>query len=365
MKAARHFLLFSLFVAQAALAADEVILNARQIESLGITTAKLPGKQHGELSGMPAQVVIPSNQMLVISTPLPATVEQVEVGIGDNVSKGQVLARLQSPALVEAQRGLLQAATQAQLAGDTLARDKQLWQEGIIAQSRYRAAQSQYVSASAALAERRQMLKLSGMSDTAISRLQSGNNLSSLLEVTAPIDGVVLEKTVSAGQRLDAAAPLFKVARLKPLSLEIQVPFSMSDDLQVGAAVTVPAYGAKGKLIAIGRSLSRANQTILLRAIIQEGAENLRAGQYVEASIATAKVASQQWDIPNSALSRVNGKALVFVETAKGFRAVNVSVLHEGAQNSVVTGKLGEDDKIAVHGVSALKAGLTGTGAAE
>ena len=365
MKAARHFLLFSLFAAQAALATDEVILNARQIESLGITTTKLPNKQHGELSGMPAQVVIPSNQMLVISTPLPATVEQVEAGVGDNVSKGQVLARLQSPALVEAQRGLLQASTQAQLAGDTLARDKQLWKEGIIAESRYRAAQSQYITASAALAERRQILKLSGMSDAAISRLQSGKNLDSLMEVTAPIDGVVLEKTVSAGQRLDAAAPLFKVARLKPLSLEIQVPFSMSDDLKVGAAVNVSAYGAKGKLVAIGRSLSGANQTILLRAIIQEGAENLRAGQYVEASIATAKVAPQQRDIPNSALSRINGKALVFVETAKGFRAVNVSVLHEGAQNSVITGKLEENDKIAVHGVSALKSSLTGVGSGE
>ena len=365
MKAAYHFLLFSLFAAQAALAADEVILNARQIESLGITTTKLAGKQHGELSGMPAQVVIPSNQMLTISTPLPATVEQLEVGVGDNVRKGQVLARLQSPALLEAQRGLLQASTQAQLAGDTLARDKQLWKEGIIAESRYLATQSQYVTAAAALAERRQMLRLSGMSDAAIGRLQTGKSLTSLLELASPIEGVVLERTVSTGQRLDAAAPLFKVARLNPLSLEIQIPFAMSDDLKVGAAVSVPAYGAKGKLIAIGRSLGGTNQTILLRAIIQEGAENLRAGQYVEASIAIARIASPQWDIPNSALSRIDGKALVFVETAKGFRAVNVSVLHEGAQNSAITGKLEDGDKIAVHGVSALKSGLTGTSAGE
>ena len=32
------------------------------------------------------------------------------------------------------------------------------------------------------------------MSDGAIAKLQSGNNLSSLLTMTSPIDGVVLEK---------------------------------------------------------------------------------------------------------------------------------------------------------------------------
>ncbi len=360
MKTARHFFLFFLFAAHGALAADEVILNAAQVKSLGIATAMLPGRQQGELAGMPAQVVIPSNQMHVISATLPATVEQVEAGVGDHVGKGQVLARLQSPALLEAQRGFLQAHAQARFAGDTLSRDKQLWEEGIIAESRYRSAQSQDAQARAALAERQQMLRLSGMTDAAISRLKSGGNLASLLEVTSPMEGIVLERSISAGQRLDAAAPLFKVGRTKPLALEIQVPLSMSGDLAVGAAVNVPAYGAKGRLIAIGSSLSGANQTILLRAIISEGSENLRPGQYVEVGIATARAASSQWDIPNSAISRIEGRALVFVETAKGFRAVNVNVLHEGERNSVVTGKLEGSEKIAVRGVSALKSSLTG-----
>lgn len=365
MKAIRYFFWFALLAGQSAYAADEIALSAQQLQALGIATAPLPQKQQGELSGIPAQVVIPDSQMFIVSTSLPATVERVAAGVGDTVKKGQSLARLQSPALAEAQRGLLETTTQAQLAKDNLSRDEQLWKDGIIAESRYRAAKSQFVSASAALAERRQMLRLTGMSDAAIAKLQSGGNLNGMLEVVSPSDGVILEKTASVGQRLDAAIPLFKVAKLKPLALEIQAPFASTQGMAVGAAVSVPAFNAKGKLIAIGHSLSGTNQTILLRALILQGTENLRAGQFVEASIATRADTAAQWEIPNSALARLEGRAMLFVETAQGFRAVTVNVLHEGAQNSVVSGALNGDEKIAVRGVSALKAGVMGVGTGE
>ncbi len=352
---------FSMLLVQSSLA-DEITLSADQSRTLGIISAPLPAKQQGELAGMPAQVVIPGNQLFTVSTPLSAMVEQTLVGVGDPVTKGQALATLQSPALAEAQRGLLQSATQAQLAKENLARDEQLWQDGIISESRYRATQSIYREASAALAERKQMLKLSGMSDSDIVRLQSDSMLSSKLTLTSPIDGVVLEKTASAGQRLDAAIPLFKVAKLEPLALEIQIPLASTQGLKVGANVTVPAYGAKGRLTAIGRSLSGGNQTILLRALIQNGAHDLRPGQFVEASISTSGNAPDQWSIPNSALARIGNKTVIFIETAKGYRSEEVTVLHEGADNSVITSKLKGDEKIAVRGISALKASLMGIG---
>lgn len=365
MKAIFFYLLLALCIPQSASASDELVLNAKQIQTLSIVTAALPSKQSGEVSGLPAQVVIPPNQMFVISTPLPAMVEQTLVGVGDSVKKGQPIARLQSPALAEAQRGLLQASVQSQLAKENLARDEALWKDGIIAESRYRATKGLSLEAQAALSERKQLLRLSGMSDTAIAQLQSGNNLSSLLTMTAPIDGVVLEKSASAGQRLDAAVPMFMIAKLNPLALEIQAPLAYTRGLKIGAAVTVPAYAASGRLIAIGHSLTGTNQTILLRAMIQQGAENLRPGQFVEASISTSANGGVQWDIPNSAISRIAGRTVVFVETPQGFRAQTINVLNEGAQNSVISGELKGDERIAVRGVSTLKSSMMGIGGGE
>ncbi len=354
--------LIALSTIQPGYADENIVVSAKQIQALGITTAALPGKQSGEVSGLPAQVVIPGNQLFIISTPLPAMVEQTLVGVGDSVKKGQLIARLQSPALAEAQRGLLQANVQNQLARDNQVRDESLYKDGIISESRYRATRGLALEAQAALSERKQMLRLSGMSDGAIAQLQSGNNLSSLLTLTSPIDGVVLEKTASAGQRLDAAVPIFKIAKLNPLGLEIQAPLAYTRDLRIGTAITVPAYAASGRLTAIARSLTGANQTILLRAIIQQGAENLRPGQFVEAGISTVANGAAQWEIPNSAISRVAGKTVLFVATPQGFRAQAIKVLNEGAQNSVISGALKGDEKIAVGGVSALKSSMMGIG---
>lgn len=360
MKAIYFYFTLAACLSQSVLASDDLVLNAKQIQAIGVTVAALPAKQSGEVSGLPAQVVIPPNQLFVISTLLPAMVEQTLVGVGDSVKKGQPIARLQSPALAEAQRGLLQASVQSQLAKENLARDEALWNDGIIAESRYRATKGLALEARAALSEREQMLRLAGMSDAAIAKLQSDNNLSGLLTMTAPIDGVVLERLTDAGQRLDAAVPMFRIARLNPLMLEIQAPPAYTRNLKIGAAVTVPAYAASGKLIAIGRSLTGANQTVLLRAMMQQGAENLHPGQFVEASIGMKGGA--QWVVPNSAIARLADRAVVFVATAEGFHAQTVNVLNEGAQNSVIDGEFKGDEKIAVRGISTLKASLMGMG---
>lgn len=357
--------LLSLALTSAAHAASDIVLSAQQIQTLGISTAALPNKSSGEVSGLPAQVVVPGNQLFVMSTPMPGLIEQTLVGVGDSVKKGQVMAVLQSPMFAETQRGYLQASVQAQLAKDNLSRDEALFKDGIIAESRYRATRGAAVEASAALAERAQLLHSAGMSDAALAKLQTGNNLSGSLVITSPIDGVVLEKSASAGQRLDAAVQLFKVARLHPLALEIQAPASVTRDLKVGAAVSIPAFHASGKLTAMGHGLTGSNQSVLLRASITQGTDSLRPNQYVEVSIVTTAGNTPQWEVPNTAIARVEGKTVVFVANAKGYQARSVTLLNEGAQNSVIAGDLKGNEQIAVRGVSALKASLMGIGGAQ
>lgn len=354
--------LIALSVIQSGYAEENIVINAGQIQSLGITTVVLPDKRSGEIPGLPAQVVIPGNQLFVISTPLPAMVEQTLAGVGDSVKKGQPIARLQSPALAEAQRGLLLATVQNQLARDNMARDESLHKDGIISESRYRATRGLALETQATLSERKQVLRLSGMSNNAIAQLQSGNNLGSSLTLTAPIDGVVLEKTASAGQRLDAAVAIFKIARLDPLALEIQAPLAVSRNIRTGASISIPAYSASGTITAIARSLSGSNQTVLLRAIVKHGTENLRPGQFVEVTISTVGGNTAQWEIPNSAISRISGKPILFVKTPQGFRTQAINILIEGAQNSVIGGTLKGDEHFAVGGVSALKSSMMGIG---
>lgn len=343
-----------------ALAADELKVSPAQLKALGIETAPVAAQAGAEISGLPALVVVPNEQVQVVSAPVAGLVEQVLVAAHQSVKKGQVLARLQSPELADLQHTFLQAATQADLARANLERDTALYQEGIIAQSRYLASRSHAIEMAADLAERTQALRLAGMSSAAIARLRAGNRVGTLVELAAPIDGVVLEQLAFAGQRLEPRAPVVKVANLAPLWLEIQLPVARLADVREGAAVAVPAAQASGEVIAVGRSVASGNQTVLVRARIDRGADRLRPGQYVEASL-VAFGQGAAFGVPAEAVARISGKPVVFVRTPQGFSARPVEVLGEGGGKAVVAGLKG-DEQVAVKGVAALKAAAAGIG---
>jgi RND family efflux transporter MFP subunit len=354
-----------LLAAVPAMAGDIVEITARQAATLGVKTVSLAEGRPGKGVALPAQVAIPNSQLHVVSAPLAGLVQSALAAAGQTVKKGQVLVRLQSPALIEAQRDFLHGAVQARLARETLARDEKLFKEGIIAESRYLAAKSAFAQAAATLNERRQALRLFGMSDAAIGRLEGGQVLRDTVDLVAPTDGVVLEQSAVAGQRVEAGAPLYTVARPDPLWLEIQVPVQLAAGLREGAAVTVPAYQAAGKILYVGKSVNPANQTVMARGEITEGAQNLRAGQFVEAEIAAARAQANQWRVPNAALVRDRGKVFVFVQTPAGFRPEPVDLISETAEGALIGGPFRGTERIAVSGIAALKGAWMGLGGSE
>ena len=355
---------FFIFGTAAAFGADDIQITSKQVQSLGIIVAPLSAQAGVPGNGFPAQVVIPNGQVQVVSAPLSGLIQSVAVSVNDSVRKGQVLARLASPMLIETQRDFLQAATQTQLTQSSLKRDAQLFKEGIIAEGRYLATQSAYAQAAAGLSERRQALRLYGMSDAAISKLQSSHVLSSTLDIASAMDGVVLEQMATAGQRVEAAAPMFKLAMLNPLWLEIQVPAKYAAGVKVGTGVSIQGESATGKVLSVGRSVS-ANQTVMARAEITGGLQNLHAGQFVEAQLVSSVTTGKQWHVPSSALARNQEKAFVFVQTPSGFRAQAVTLVSQSQDSSTISGDLKGNERIAVKGVAALKAAWMGLGGGE
>jgi cobalt-zinc-cadmium efflux system membrane fusion protein len=350
-------------VACSAIAADEIKLSAEQIKSLGIATAAPVADQEAPLSALTATVVVPNSQMHVVSTPLAGLVDTLSAAVGESAKRGQPLVRLQSPQLAETERAYLQAATQLALAQESLARDRQLFDDGIIAESRFRVTQVAHQDATAALEERRQALRLAGLSDAAIGELQAKRKVGSMLTLSAPADGVILEQMATVGQRVDAATPIYRVARLDPLWLEIQAPATPVAGLKEGAAVTVPRLDAAGRLIAVGRSVDPDSQTVMLRALITRNAGNLRPGQRVEATITGISGGTgRAWRVPRAAVVRRGDQPLVFLRTAAGFRALPVVMLHETADGYSIGAAFGEGAQIAVAGTAALKAKLIGLG---
>ena len=347
-------LLLALFTGSAG-AGEPLVLQAAQVKALGIETVTVGQVGQIRQGTYPARVLVPNAQMRVVAAPVAGLVEMLAVAPGDAVKKGQVLARLSSPQALELQRDTVQAGSQAALLQQNLKRDEQLFAEGLIAESRLQATRAAATQANALAGERRQGLALAGA---------TAGKMGGFLALTATIDGVVLEQSAQLGQRVEAATPIYHIAQLSPLWLEIQAPVDFAATLKTGTAVKVAGSGVSGSLIGIGRAVDAASQTVLLRAEVSGGAESLRPGQVVAVEIAGGAQRGQT--LPASAVIRNEGQPLVFVQLAGGdparrFEARPVQVITQSGELVVVDGvKAGE--QVANRGVSGLKAILTGIG---
>jgi HlyD family secretion protein len=162
-------------------------------------------------------------------------VAKVLVDVGDYVKQGQTLVRL-DPALVQAQLAQAEAvAAQAQVqalqAADQAARVKDLDNAGVISQEaidqrrfQARAAQATANAQAAALKDLR----------TRINKLS----------VTAPVSGLILERTVRPGDMSSSggATPWFRIARDSEVELQAQVSEDDLTSIHPGqhAQVTLP-----------------------------------------------------------------------------------------------------------------------------
>ncbi|TLS17053.1 MAG: efflux RND transporter periplasmic adaptor subunit [Betaproteobacteria bacterium] len=346
------------FPARAANPADFIALAPAQAKALGVETRPLAAADTGSAAGLPAKVVVPVEQMRVVAAPLAGLLTQVGAVAGQTVKKGQMLARLASPGLLQVQRDYLQARQQADLAQRSLARDEQLFKEGIIAEARLQASRASQAQAAVAARELQAELRIAGAT-------AGGGSLTPEVAVSAPLDGVVLEASAAVGSRVEAATALFTVAQLNPLWLEIQAPAALAGNLKEGAAVRIAGSEASGKLINVGRQISSGSQTVTLRARMDAGLDSLHPGQMVEATVAAAPQAGTTagkgatYRIPQAAVVRQAGQAWVFVQTAgarPGFQATPVSVAGNAGPDVLVSGSaLAANAAVAVKGVSALK----------
>jgi membrane fusion protein, heavy metal efflux system len=357
--------IFLALFAHQVLAADAVKMSALQQKNLGIKTSALLLSHNIAGQAYPAEVVVPVDQVRVVSTAHAGLINQLTVTTGQTVKRGQVLAQITSPELVTMQREFLQSQSQIRLAKQSLDRDAALFKDGIIAEKRLQASQSAYRETLALQNEQRQLLKMSGVSDSAIQNLQNKNRFQNGIALTAPISGVVLDVMVAQGQRVDSTMPLLKIAQLNPLWVEVHVPLLdiKKSNIQKGALVNIKGIDASGKVIAMLPSMRSQDQTAIVRAVIYQGADNLFPSQMVDAMIAPASSAGgSNFSVPTAALVNHQARHVVFVQTALGFEAREVTVINTQGNISTIAGTFTGTEKIATSGTAAIKASWLGMG---
>ncbi|MGD7035004.1 efflux RND transporter periplasmic adaptor subunit [Methylotuvimicrobium buryatense] len=339
-------------------------LSNEQIDNLDIKLAALEKADEIPLLTASARVIVPPENEQIVSTTVAGMVSRIHVADGDAVQQGQVLAQLNSPELLALQRDYLKRASEAQLAEAVYRRDRKLQKEGIIPQSRWEETLSRFNVAKAKAQEAKQMLLITGMTETEAGQLLASRRLNSLLEISAPIGGTILQRSASVGERLTANTPLFRIANLEQLWLELSVAQDRIDVLTVGDKVKVAGTEAIAEIVLLGRHVDKQTQSVLARAVLAGPQAELRPGQTVNA-LAIKRIETAAFKLPQSALVQSEGRDYVFVRTGQGFEVKPAEVIGRHEDAVFIVGELDGSETVAVRGAAALKALWLESGSAE
>jgi RND family efflux transporter MFP subunit len=193
-------------------------------------------------AAQPQACLIEPQAVAEIGSPVIGVVEALRVERGDRVTKGQVLAVLRADveraavsvahSKVQAEAEAQAAATALEFARQKLVRARDLYAQNFISAMALDQARSEVDLAEGRLAQTREQRQVwSRERDLATMQLAQRS-------IRSPIDGVVAERYVSAGERVETK-PLLRIAQVDPLRVQVIVPAALYGKVAVGSNVSV------------------------------------------------------------------------------------------------------------------------------
>ncbi len=268
-----------------------------------------------------------------VLAPLTGRVEALPVELGQRVTRGQVVAVLDSPDLAQAYDDNAKATDALKLATRNLERQEQQSRIGVISDRDLDQARSDHAQAQAeATRSQARMVAL----DAAVG--DSGHP--GRLTVRAPVAGSITSLNVARGNMLnDASQPLMTIADLSTVWVTALVAEKDLNGVKVGqeAQVALSAYPDRvlyGRVSSVADVIEPDSRRDKVRIALPNADYALRPNMFATVTLLGSRTA--QVTVPTSALLMNNDRTSVFVATAPWTFRRRVVDMRLGEGNSAV-----------------------------
>lgn len=275
-----------------------VQLTAEQARAIGVTFTVVERGPLARTVRTVGQVVPAEPNLAEITTKIDGFVEQLFVdATGMSVRRGQPLLTIYSPMLVAAQEELLAA---RRLAASVDSGEAEVWR-----------------NAQALLEAARRRFSYWDISAEQIERLERTGEVTKTLALKAPVDGVVLEKMVVAGQAVMAGMRLYRIADLRTVWIEGAVFEQDLAFVRVGAPVRAelaayPGRFVDGRVSFVWPTVDEQSRTARVRVAFANPGGLLKPGMYATLFF-EALVGGDVLQVPAEAVVQTGERNLVFV----------------------------------------------------
>ncbi len=252
-----------------------------------------PAQTPSQTPALLACLIVP-DRVAELGSPVIGVVDEVLVERGDSVRKGQLLARLRADveranssvvrARADSEAELRGAVAGSELAQQKLDRARSLAAQNFVSAQAVEQAEAEYRVA------RERMLQAREQLGTSAREVSSAHAQLAQRLLRAPFDGVITERYVNPGERVEDK-PMLKLAVISRLKVEVVASTSLFGSLQVGQELSVqPELGGaaarSARIAQIDRVLEPASNTFRLRLDLPNDDGSLPAGLRCKATLA-------------------------------------------------------------------------------
>lgn len=325
-------------------------LTAEQMEASGINVVSV---RQGSLShqiNVPGRIIANADRMAQIVPKVSGIVIEARKNLGDKITKGEVLALIESREMAESVAEYQAAQRSAELSRTLYNREKNLWQKKITAEQDYLTAKNVWQEAQIRLDLSKQKMETLGGSN------EKGTP-SRYHELKSPIDGVIVERSLILGAFADTSSQAFTVADLSALWVETSIAPGDLSRVYEGQVAIVESDGKqdKGKIIFVSPVINSDTRSAKAIIELENSDGRWRSGDYSNVSIIT-KNEEAGISVPIEAIQTIEGKPAVFVRTEQGFEKREVVTGKRDARNVEISSGLKAGEQVAIGNTFVLKA---------
>jgi len=300
---------------------------------------------------LPAVVESDPARTAAVLPALGGRIVELKVALGDRVTRGQLLAVIDSGDLAQAYADDDRAAAELRLNDRSLARQEEQNRIGAASDRDLDQARSDRAAAAAEYTRTQARLRALGAGSAA------ARPATRLLEVTAPVSGSVIALAVTPGTIVnDATQPLLTIADLSTVWVTAMVP---EKDIAAvtrnqEAEIRLDAYPGRvlhGKVLFVADVVEPDTRRSKLRIALPNGDVTLKPNMFATVTLAGAPVA--RIVLPGSALLMNNDRTSVFIATAPWTfeRRVVEPQLEDGPEVAISAGLAGGEQVVVAGGI--------------
>ena len=308
--------------------------------------------------------VQPNAYRKVSVTPLAGgRVTRVPIALGQYVSRGATLAEIFSPDLAQARTQYLSMKADLEAGEASVARTERLAQIGAASQQELEQARAEHTRHQTDVEQAAARLRLLGVDPSRMTHAAAANEGSATIRVTAPQDGIVLERPATVGMTVEPSTVLATLVDLSPVWVIADVYERDFNAIHTGGRATIttdadPGLTIAGKVTYVSPEVRPETRTAEVRVEVPNPAGKLRLGMFVNVTLEGIPHAGGVV-IPRAAVQTIGARTVVYVlldESAGRFEERPV-VLGDGDQDRVqVVSGLQPGDRIVTAGSFSLRA---------